>query len=67
MKLSYAKTAYAREGVEMATAIDPVCGMEVDTDNPPGGSYEYEDVIYYFCAPGCREDFAEDPPAYLRQ
>ena len=26
----------------MATEIDPVCRMEVDTDNPPGGASEYE-------------------------
>ena len=25
----------------MATAIDPICKMEVDTDNPNGGSSEY--------------------------
>ncbi len=50
----------------MGAATDPVCGMEVDIENPPGGSYEYEGVTYYFCSPGCREDFAEDPPAYLR-
>jgi YHS domain-containing protein len=50
----------------MAHATDPVCGMSVDTEDPPGGSYDYEDVTYYFCAPSCREDFMEDPAAYLR-
>jgi YHS domain-containing protein len=50
----------------VATAIDPVCEMQVDVDNPPGGSYEYEGTTYYFCAPGCREDFAEDPGAFIR-
>jgi Cu+-exporting ATPase len=49
----------------MAIAIDPVCGMEVDVDDPPGGSYEYAGMTYVFCAPGCREDFVEDPEAYL--
>jgi YHS domain-containing protein len=34
----------------MAQATDPVCGMTVDTTNPPGGSYDYENVTYYFCA-----------------
>ena len=47
------------------TAIDPVCGMEVDTRNPPGGSYEYNGTTYYFCSGGCRRDFEEDPEAYL--
>ena len=49
----------------MATAIDPVCAMEVDTENPPGGSYEYAGTTYYFCAHGCRVDFMEDPESYL--
>jgi YHS domain-containing protein len=51
----------------MATAIDPVCDMEVDTDDPPGGSLEHEGRTYHFCSPGCREDFARDPAAYLAQ
>jgi Cu+-exporting ATPase len=49
----------------MAIAIDPVCGMDVDTEAPPGGSYEYDGTAYFFCAPACREDFAEDPEAFL--
>ena len=48
-----------------STAIDPACGMEVDTKNPPGGSAEYEGETYYFCARGCRLGFEEDPAAYL--
>jgi YHS domain-containing protein len=49
----------------MATAIDPICKMEVDTDNPPGGSSEHEGTTYYFCAPGCKVAFEQDPHAYL--
>ncbi len=49
----------------MGTAIDPVCKMEVDTEDPPGGTYEHAGVTYYFCMAGCREDFAEDPEAFL--
>jgi P-type Cu+ transporter len=49
----------------MPTATDPVCKMEVDTAAPPGGTYEHDGTTYYFCAPGCREDFAEDPEAFL--
>ena len=48
-----------------SVAIDPCCGMEVDTSNPPGGSYEHEGTTYYFCARGCRLGFEEDPHAYL--
>jgi Cu+-exporting ATPase len=51
----------------MPTAIDPVCKMEVDTEAPPGGTYELDGTTYYFCSPGCREDFAEEPEEYLSE
>ena len=37
-------------------AIDPVCGMDVDTRKPPGGSLEHVGTTYYFCGRGCRLD-----------
>ena len=49
----------------MAIAIDPICKMDVDTDNPPGGQSEHEGTTYYFCAPGCKVAFDQDPHAYL--
>ncbi len=48
-----------------STATDPCCGMDVDTKNPPGGSYEHEGTTYYFCGAGCRLGFEEDPASYL--
>jgi len=48
----------------MAIAIDPVCGMEVETEGAPL-TYEYEGTIYYFCAKGCLLDFKDDPQRYL--
>ena len=47
------------------TAIDPVCGMDVDTSSPPGGTWEHEGVTYYFCGPGCNRAFQKEPEAYL--
>ena len=49
----------------MATAIDPICNMEVDTDNPSGGQSEYQGTTYYFCAPGCKVAFDKEPEKYL--
>ena len=46
-------------------AIDPVCKMEVDENNPPGGRSKYKDQIYYFCAPGCKKAFEKEPEKYL--
>lgn len=49
----------------MATAIDPICQMEVDTENPPGGQSEHQGETYYFCAPGCKVAFDKEPEKYL--
>ena len=46
--------------------IDPVCQMEVDPENPPGGKTEHEGKTYYFCSPGCRKSFEDDPDKYLK-
>ncbi len=48
----------------MATAIDPICKMDVDTDNPPGGQSEHQGTTYYFCAPGCKVAFDNEPEKY---
>ncbi len=49
----------------MATAIDPICKMDVDTDNPLGGQSEHYGTTYYFCAPGCKAAFDKEPEKYL--
>lgn len=45
-------------------AIDPVCGMDVNENNPPAKA-EYNDVTYYFCSDNCRDEFEEDPEEYI--
>jgi YHS domain-containing protein len=47
------------------TATDPVCGMQVSKRSAAGGTLEHDGTTYYFCAPGCRAEFAEDPEGYL--
>lgn len=47
-------------------AIDPVCDMKVDVDDPPA-TYEYKGKTYYFCAPGCKKKFEENPEEYLEE
>ncbi len=49
----------------MATAIDPVCEMEVEMESAAATSV-YRGQRYYFCAPGCQVSFDEDPERYLR-
>jgi YHS domain-containing protein len=45
-------------------AMDPVCGMQVDETTAQWTS-EYEGKTYYFCAPGCKQSFDEDPLKYI--
>jgi len=47
-----------------ATAVDPVCGMEVDL----AGALNRLDIAgetYVFCGAGCRASFASEPTKYL--
>jgi len=46
------------------TAIDPVCGMTVDTDAGKP-TQRYQGIIYHFCCEGCRAKFAAEPARYL--
>jgi len=45
-------------------ATDPVCQMEVDEESAAEQTI-YKGTMYYFCAPGCREAFGQDPERYL--
>lgn len=48
----------------MAKAVDPVCGMEVDTAT---ATYKtvYKGKIYYFCSNECKVEFEKNPEYYL--
>lgn len=45
-------------------AIDPVCKMIVDEKTAKLKS-DYKGKTYYFCAPGCKKAFEENPAKYL--
>jgi Cu+-exporting ATPase len=47
------------------SAVDPVCGMDVDPTSPAGGHFEYRGTRYNFCNPHCRERFAANPASFL--
>ena len=44
--------------------IDPVCGMEVTTEDAVG-SYQYQGQQFYFCNESCLEQFQANPEAFL--
>ena len=46
-------------------AVDPVCKMQVDEKTAKFKTV-YKDMTYYFCAPGCKEIFEENPEKYLK-
>jgi Cu+-exporting ATPase len=46
-------------------AIDPVCKMQVETENAKW-FWEYNGNKYYFCCKGCKDRFFSDPEAFLR-
>jgi Cu+-exporting ATPase len=48
----------------MATAKDPICAMDVDTANPPGGTAIHAAQTYPVCSNGCRTTFEKDPAKY---
>jgi YHS domain-containing protein len=51
-------------GIDLAIAIDPVCGMEVDTDLTDL-KLEHEGKTYWFCGKGCLLEFKDDPAKYI--
>ena len=59
---SNGEPAITAKGVEMTdkAAIDPVCGMTVDTATAEYRSL-YAGETYYFCSAGCKARFDKDP------
>ena len=45
--------------IKQPTALDPVCGMNVEVKKAPGGTHMFAGTIYYFCGPGCRVAFSK--------
>jgi len=45
------------------TAIDPICQMEVEIATAKQFA-QFDGKMYYFCCPGCKMKFEEDPVAY---
>ena len=47
-------------------AIDPVCGMEVEEKTAAHKS-EHAGQTYYFCSPGCKRSFDQNPEKFLAE
>ncbi len=44
---------------------DPVCGMKVSPESAAGKS-DYQGQTYYFCSPGCKKSFDQEPQKYVQ-
>lgn len=55
----------ARQVFLANAALDPVCGMAVDSNQAL--SETLGDVRYYFCCAECRDRFLESPDTYTRR
>ena len=62
----HVEMSQAMKGGEMErpSAIDPVCGMSVDTARAEYRSF-HKGETYYFCSAGCKETFDKDPAKYM--
>ena len=45
-------------------AIDPVCEMVVNVETARW-TFDHDGSTYYFCAPGCRKAFENDPTSFI--
>jgi len=52
-----------KEGV-MARVIDPVCGMEIDSEQTAIQS-KFEGQTYFFCSTACAREFDQHPREIL--
>jgi YHS domain-containing protein len=67
-QVSHSQVMAAMPGGKMEreqVAVDPVCGMSVDTAHAEYRSFQKGDT-YYFCSAGCKQTFDKDPGKYIR-
>lgn len=48
---------------ENTMARDPVCGTECDPRT--SDRVDYQGETFYFCSPGCKEEFERNPERYV--
>ena len=63
---SHAQSAEPAAPPVSTTAIDPVCGMEVEVASARHHS-RYDERDFYFCCPACKRLFERNPQEYLVQ
>ena len=59
----YLYTNRERLGGGIGYALDPVCGMQVETAHAPARA-EHNGRVYHFCSDGCRDRFVASPERF---
>jgi uncharacterized membrane protein YraQ (UPF0718 family)/YHS domain-containing protein len=57
-------TATSSQADAATTAVDPVCGMKVDTTHA-AAHRDYSEMTYSFCSLACAQTFDGDPDRYI--
>jgi YHS domain-containing protein len=53
-----------REEIEMAMAVDPVCGRELKRADA-AAAVDHHGLVYYFCSEACHDQFVADPSLFV--
>ena len=53
-----------REEIEMASAVDPVCGCELKRADA-AAAVDHHGTVYFFCSEACHEQFVADPTLFV--
>ena len=53
-----------RDEIELASATDPVCGMELKRAEA-AGAVDHHGTVYFFCSAACRDQFNADPELFV--
>lgn len=62
---AYLQVEAADRQQRQGLATDPVCHMRIVKDDA-AGNLDYRGHRFYFCATGCREEFAADPERFVK-
>jgi YHS domain-containing protein len=53
-----------RDEVELATATDPVCGIDLRRADA-AAAVDWHGKVYFFCSTACRDAFLADPDGFI--
>jgi YHS domain-containing protein len=57
------RSIMAHTPIPSKEAVDPVCGMTVESASAPL-AFDARRRVYYFCSSACREEFQKNPERY---